>query len=115
MAPAGSGRWFGLGRELLRPRPYELSWAKDRHPGLAGQVQLTRQPAMIFTTVEFFVFFMLVLLGLALLRSFRAEKRFLLVASYVFYMSWNVLCGGLLFFTSALDYYVGRGLGVIEK
>ena len=69
---------------------------------------------MIFTSVEFAVFFLLVLVGVALLPSNRAEKRFLLIASYVFYMSWNVLCGGLLFFTSALDYYVGRALGVME-
>jgi len=70
---------------------------------------------MIFTSIEFVLFFLLVLLGVALLPTFRAEKRFLLIASYVFYMSWNVLCGGLLLFTSAVDYYVGRGLGVIEK
>ena len=70
---------------------------------------------MIFTSIEFVLFFLIVVLGQALLPSFRAEKRFLLVASYVFYMSWNVLCGGLILFTSALDYYVGRGLGVIEN
>ncbi|MFO1512256.1 MAG: MBOAT family O-acyltransferase [Verrucomicrobiota bacterium] len=55
------------------------------------------------------------LLGVALMPSFRAEKRFLLIASYVFYVSWNLLCGGLILFTSALDYYVGRGLAVIEN
>ena len=70
---------------------------------------------MIFTSIEFVLFFLIVVLGQALLRSFRAEKRFLLIASYLFYMSWNVLCGGLILFTSALDYYVGRGLGVIEN
>jgi alginate O-acetyltransferase complex protein AlgI len=70
---------------------------------------------MIFTSVEFALFFLMVLLGVALLPSFRAEKRFLLIASYVFYMSWNVLCGGLLLLTSALDFYVGRWLGVTEK
>lgn len=70
---------------------------------------------MIFTTIEFFLFFILVIAGVLVLPNFRAEKRFLLVASYVFYMSWNVLCGGLLFFTSATDYFVGLGLGKIEK
>ena len=51
---------------------------------------------MIFTSIEFVLFFLIVVLGQALLPSFRAEKRFLLVASYVFYMSWNVLsCSGI--------------------
>lgn len=70
---------------------------------------------MIFTSIEFVLFFLLVLLGQALISDYRREKHFLLVASYLFYMSWNVACGGLIFFTSAVDYYVGRGLGVIEN
>ena len=70
---------------------------------------------MIFTSVEFLIFFLLVLLGQSLVRDYRREKTFLLVASYVFYMSWNLACGGLIFFTSTVDYYVGRGLGVIKN
>ncbi|NOS72680.1 MAG: MBOAT family protein, partial [Verrucomicrobia bacterium] len=70
---------------------------------------------MIFTSVEFLIFFLVVVVVKRLLPSFRLEKNFLLVASYVFYMSWNLLCSGLLLFTSVLDYYVGRGLAVVEK
>lgn len=69
---------------------------------------------MIFTSVEFLLFFLGVVVVHRLLPGFRSEKAFLLVASYAFYMSWNVLCGGLLFFTSALDYFVGRGLAKVE-
>jgi alginate O-acetyltransferase complex protein AlgI len=42
------------------------------------------------------------------------EKWFLLAASYVFYMSWNVPCALLILFTSVIDYSVGVGLGQIE-
>jgi len=48
------------------------------------------------------------------LGSFSAEKWFLLVASYVFYMSWSIPCGLLILATSVVDYFVGVGLGRIE-
>jgi D-alanyl-lipoteichoic acid acyltransferase DltB (MBOAT superfamily) len=38
-----------------------------------------------------------------------------LVASYLFYMSWNVACGGLIFFTSLVDFYVGKRLSKLES
>ena len=70
---------------------------------------------MIFTSFEFAIFFALVLLGRSLLRSFPAEKWFLLGASYVFYMSWSIPCGLLILATSLIDYFVGLGLGRIEN
>ncbi len=62
---------------------------------------------MIFTSFEFAIFFVLVLLLRAAIPLFSAEKAMLLVASYFFYMSWNPWCGFLILFTSMLDYYVG--------
>ncbi len=69
---------------------------------------------MIFTSFEFVLFFLVVLLGRGLLRSFAAEKWFLLVASYLFYMSWSIPFAFLILFTSLVDYGVGAGLGRIE-
>lgn len=69
---------------------------------------------MIFTSFEFVAFFVVVLLVRSRLRSFSTEKWFLLVASYVFYMSWSIPCGLLILATSVVDYYVGVGLGRIE-
>ena len=70
---------------------------------------------MIFTSFEFVLFFIFVLAGRALLRNFAAEKWFLLVCSYAFYMSWSVACGLLILATSLIDYAVGLGLERIEE
>jgi len=69
---------------------------------------------MIFTSFEFVFFFGVVLMVRSCLRSFSAEKWFLLAASYVFYMSWSIPCGLLILFTSSLDYFVGSVLGRTE-
>jgi alginate O-acetyltransferase complex protein AlgI len=69
---------------------------------------------MIFTSFEFVFFFALVLGIRSCLRSFNVEKWFLLIASYIFYMSWSVPCGFLILATSLTDYFVGVGLGRIE-
>ena len=65
---------------------------------------------MIFTSFEFVAFFAVLLLLRGLLKSFNAEKWLLLIASWLFYMSWNPPFVLLLIFTSALDFYVGRWL-----
>jgi alginate O-acetyltransferase complex protein AlgI len=70
---------------------------------------------VIFTSFEFVLFFLVVLGVRSCLRSFNADKWFLLVASYVFYMSWSVPCGLLILGTSLTDYFVGVGLGRIEN
>jgi alginate O-acetyltransferase complex protein AlgI len=69
---------------------------------------------VIFTSFEFVLFFAVVLIVRSLLRNFSGEKWFLLVASYVFYMSWSIPCGFLILATSLIDYAVGLGLGRIE-
>ncbi len=65
---------------------------------------------MIFTSFEFVAFFAALLILRSLLRSFNAEKWLLLIASWLFYMSWNPPFVLLLIFTSGLDYFVGRRL-----
>jgi len=70
---------------------------------------------VIFTSFEFVVFFVLVLIGRSLCRSLPAEKWFLLVASYVFYMSWSVPFSLLILMTSLIDFAVGLGLGRLEE
>ena len=65
---------------------------------------------MIFTSFEFVAFFAVLLLLRSLLKSFTAEKWLLLIASWLFYMSWNPPFVLLLIFTSGLDYFVGRRL-----
>ena len=70
---------------------------------------------MIFTSFEYVALFVLIL-GLRLfMRSFSAEKWLLLIASYLFYMSWSIPCGFLILATSVVDYYVGIALGRMEN
>lgn len=70
---------------------------------------------MIFTSVEYVIFFAAVLLVRSALRDFNVEKWFLLIASYIFYMSWSIPCGFLILLTSLVDYFVGIGLGRLEN
>jgi alginate O-acetyltransferase complex protein AlgI len=69
---------------------------------------------VIFTSFEYIAFFILVLIGRSLMWNFSSEKWFLLIASYLFYMSWSIPCGLLILATSLVDYFVGLGLGRIE-
>lgn len=69
---------------------------------------------MIFTSFEFVLFFLAILFLQSCIRNFTIEKWFLLIASYVFYMSWSLPCALLLLFTSLVDYFVGLGMGRIE-
>ena len=70
---------------------------------------------MIFTSFEYVLFFAAVLLVRSFLHNFSFEKWFLLIASYIFYMSWSIPCGFLILVTSLVDYFVGIGLGRIEN
>ena len=63
---------------------------------------------MIFTSFEFIAFFAGLLILRSLLTSFNAEKWLLLIASWLFYMSWNPPFVLLLMFTSGLDFFAGR-------
>ncbi len=62
---------------------------------------------MLFNSLTFIVFFAVVVGGYWTLRSWEARKNLLLVASYVFYGTWNPPFALLLFGTTALDYYLG--------
>jgi D-alanyl-lipoteichoic acid acyltransferase DltB (MBOAT superfamily) len=64
---------------------------------------------LLFPTVPFAVFFLVVLgASWAIRRSRRAQKLFLLAASYFFYGWWDVRFLGLLFASSVIDYLAGE-------
>jgi D-alanyl-lipoteichoic acid acyltransferase DltB (MBOAT superfamily) len=67
---------------------------------------------MLFNTQPFAIFFVAVFCGAWLLRrSDRPRILFLLAASYVFYGWWSWKFLGLIVFSTALDYVVGRAMG----
>ena len=66
---------------------------------------------MIFTSFDFALFFVVVVAVRWCLRSFTAEKWFLLIASLAFYASWNLPCVLLISFTALLDCTIARKLG----
>lgn len=75
---------------------------------------------MLFTTFNFFCFFLFTLFFVhVLFRKGWEKKVFLLVASYFFYMSWDWRFGFLLFFISISNYYLGfliyNAKGIFEK
>ncbi|MFQ5591494.1 MAG: MBOAT family O-acyltransferase [Phycisphaerae bacterium] len=63
---------------------------------------------MSFNSIHFLLFFPVVLaVYWSLRRNAFARLIFLLIASYYFYMSWNVVYAGLILGSSALDFVVG--------
>ena len=62
---------------------------------------------MLFNSLTFLVFFVLVTGTYWTLKSWEAKKNLLLVASYVFYGAWNPPFAILLFATTTLDYWLG--------
>ncbi|MBV9008688.1 MAG: MBOAT family protein [Verrucomicrobia bacterium] len=70
---------------------------------------------MLFNSLTFVAFFVVVLSLFWSIRSWDARKNLLLVASYVFYGAWNPPFAALLFSTTALDFYLGRKMGKIEN
>ncbi|MEY2529305.1 MAG: alginate O-acetyltransferase complex protein AlgI [Verrucomicrobiota bacterium] len=69
---------------------------------------------MLFNSLTFVVFFLLVLAAYWTMRSWEARKNLLLVASYIFYGAWNPPFAALLFATTALDFYLGRKMGKVH-
>ena len=65
---------------------------------------------MLFTSVAFFVFFALILLGLAVLRQTRHKHYWLLGGSYFFYAWWDWRFLALMLFATASAYATGRAL-----
>ncbi len=62
---------------------------------------------MLFNSLTFIVFFVVVVGAYWGLRGWEARKNLLLVASYIFYGAWNPPFALLLFATTALDFYLG--------
>jgi alginate O-acetyltransferase complex protein AlgI len=70
---------------------------------------------MLFNSLTFVVFFLVVLAAYWNMRSWEARKNLLLVASYIFYGAWNPPFAALLFATTALDFYLGRKMGKMKE
>ena len=70
---------------------------------------------MLFNSLTFVVFFVLVLGAFWTLRSWETRKNLLLVASYLFYGAWNPPFALLLFATTALDFYLGARIARAEE
>ncbi len=64
---------------------------------------------MTFNSIQFAIFLPIVL-GLYWVLSHRWQNRLLLVASYVFYGTWDYRFLSLIFITTAVDYWAGRML-----
>ncbi len=70
---------------------------------------------MLFNSLTFVVFFVVVVGLYWLIRSWEARKNLLLVASYVFYGAWNPPFALLLFGTTALDFYLGSRIASAQS
>ncbi len=66
---------------------------------------------MLFNSLTFVVFFVVVVSAYWMIRSWPARKNLLVVASYIFYGAWNPPFAALLFGTTAMDFYLGRIMG----
>ncbi len=65
---------------------------------------------MLFNSYTFLVFFLVVLAGYYLTRSWKTRKGILLVASYVFYAAWNPPFVVLLWFSTVVDWLAAQGI-----
>lgn len=63
---------------------------------------------MSFTSVHFYIFLLLLLVCLHVIKSNPAKKSLLLLASYLFYMTWDWRLGGLLFLVSIVNFACGH-------
>src|SRR3981081_3347072 len=70
---------------------------------------------MLFNSLTFVVFFLVVLTVYWTMRSWEGRKNLLRVASYLFYGAWHPPFAGLLFATPALDFYLGRKMGKVKE
>ena len=65
---------------------------------------------MLFTQLEFPIFFVIVLVAAWLSRERVVRNSLLLVASYYFYAYWDVRFCGLLILSTVVDYFVARAI-----
>lgn len=70
---------------------------------------------MLFTQLEFFIFFPLIFLFTYFCASNLVQKRFLLLASYYFYGYWDWRFLGLILFSTIVDYWIGIHLAKCRK
>src|SRR5919106_2801259 len=63
---------------------------------------------MLFNSLTFVVFFVVVVVAYWSIGSWQARKNLLVVASYIFYGAWNPPFAALLFATTAMDFWLGR-------
>jgi alginate O-acetyltransferase complex protein AlgI len=66
---------------------------------------------MLFNSLTFVVFFVVVVALYWSIRSWQARKNLLVAASYIFYGAWNPPFAALLFGTTAMDFWLGREMG----
>lgn len=70
---------------------------------------------MLFYTLPFFVFFLLLTIFMCVLKRYDYRKVVLLIASFIFYMWWNPIFILLLLFSIVVNYLAGLGLGSTDK
>jgi alginate O-acetyltransferase complex protein AlgI len=63
---------------------------------------------MLFNSLTFVVFFVVVVTAYWSIRGWEARKNLLVTASYIFYGAWNPPFAALLFGTTAMDFWLGR-------
>jgi len=63
---------------------------------------------MLFNSLTFLIFFVIVFALHGALRGWTARKRLLLVASYVFYAAWNPPYVAILIFSTTMDWWLAR-------
>src|SRR5260370_191139 len=66
---------------------------------------------MLFNSLTFVVFFVVVVTLYWSIRGWEVRKNLLVVASYIFYGAWNPPFAALLFSTTAMDFWLGRQIG----
>src|SRR5437763_15136353 len=69
---------------------------------------------MLFNSLTFVVFFVIVVTAYWSIHSWSARKNLLVIASYIFYGAWNPPFAALLFSTTAMDFWLGRQMARAE-
>jgi alginate O-acetyltransferase complex protein AlgI len=70
---------------------------------------------MLFNSLTFIVFFVVLLAAYYALRSWRLQKLLLLVASYAFYAAWNPPFVALLWLSTFIDWFAAKRLDTEER
>ena len=70
---------------------------------------------MLFNSLTFVVFFVIVVTAYWSIRPWNARKNLLVIASYIFYGAWNPPFAALLFSTTAMDFWLGRQMSRAKR